>query len=291
MGDYYDDYYGGVDEVTFQMHGYGGFGYDTSGVKPDQKESILVTAARNGNLHLIQHALQKESDPLKRLVLLNGARRWTEVDYKMSGFSQEHEWFDLTPLATAAYNGHADIVEYLLKQGADPTLQGCPDEDIYYNAYQAADEGLKESIQNVQDLLSGERYISHSLQSLVMKNRSAEECAQRLLEAQEARQLSLDMLEACKPFWKQASYASSSYGQSREKSGYSNTSTDMNAMVRALDEAKDKYESKRTVADDARHVELVSKISSFRAMMKKSNKRSKESNKKSKKKRKRTRHH
>ena len=33
--------------------------------------------------------------------LLNASKRWTEVDYKMSGFTKEHEWHDLTPLAKA----------------------------------------------------------------------------------------------------------------------------------------------------------------------------------------------
>lgn len=100
MDDYYndyfdiDDYLGGVDEVTFQMHGYGGFGCDTLDVKPNEKESKMVIAARKGDLLAIEKILEKEKDEAKRRGLLNHARRWTEVDYRMSGFTKEYEWFD-----------------------------------------------------------------------------------------------------------------------------------------------------------------------------------------------------
>ena len=56
----------------------------------------------------------------------------------MSGFTKEYEWFDITPLAVAASKGRDDIVQYLLEEGADPTLSGCPHDDVYWNAFQAA---------------------------------------------------------------------------------------------------------------------------------------------------------
>ena len=37
---------------------------------------------------------------------------------------QQLEWYDITPLTLAVMRGHDDIVEYLLRLGADPTLMG-----------------------------------------------------------------------------------------------------------------------------------------------------------------------
>jgi hypothetical protein len=70
--------------------------------------------------------------------VINHARKWTEVDYKMSGFAKTWEWFDITPLAVAALKGHEEVVQYLLEQGADPTLCGCPRADTVLDAFQAA---------------------------------------------------------------------------------------------------------------------------------------------------------
>jgi hypothetical protein len=56
----------------------------------------------------------------------------------MSGFTKEYEWFDINPLAVAASKGHDEIVQYLLEEGADPTLVGCPYDDTYWDAFKAA---------------------------------------------------------------------------------------------------------------------------------------------------------
>jgi hypothetical protein len=74
------------------VNGFGGFGYDTSHVKPDEQESGVVKAARVGDASQIQLILDQENDQDKRRTLINGARRWTEVDYRMSGFTKEYEW-------------------------------------------------------------------------------------------------------------------------------------------------------------------------------------------------------
>ena len=47
----------------------------------------------------------------------------------------------MTPIATAAKNGHAHVVRYLLMTCiADPTLEGCPDgNDVCVDALSAVD--------------------------------------------------------------------------------------------------------------------------------------------------------
>lgn len=263
--------YGGVDEVAFQMYGYGGFGYNTSSrVKPDQKESIIVTAARQNHLNAIVQVLEREKDDTKRRILLNGAKRWTEVDYKMSGFTNEYEWFDLTPLATAARQGHAEIVEYLLKQGADPTLEGCPTDNEYYNASRAAADKLKRLSKDMDTLLSLKQqddierlYNRFSINVLVKKSNTEQECAQNLLDKKEHYRLCLEMLEAVEPFWNKAPYAGSRYSLDREKSGYSNLPTDMRALVAAVTSAKEQYEQSRK--DETMKESLAAKIALYRA--------------------------
>ena len=81
--DFYDDYYAGVDEITFQIAGYGGFGYDTSHVQPPQRETAVVQAARSGNVNELKSLLGSVKNEKEKRCLLH--RRWTEVDYKMSG--------------------------------------------------------------------------------------------------------------------------------------------------------------------------------------------------------------
>ena len=128
------------DPIDYYTNGYGGFGYDTSHVKKDETHSELFKYASAGDLsqvkQIIEHA--KAVSEVEKNKVLNHARRWTEVDYKMSGFTKEYEWFDITPLAVAASKGHDGIVQYLLEEGADPTLTGCPYDDTYWDAFQAA---------------------------------------------------------------------------------------------------------------------------------------------------------
>jgi hypothetical protein len=125
------------DPVDFYTRGYGGFGYDTSHVKKDEPRTDLFNYASAGNLSEVKRIVEGAEKKEKNKVI-NYARRWTEIDYKMSGFTKEWEWFDITPLAVAAMKGHDEVVHYLLEQGADPTLSGCPSADTILDAFQAA---------------------------------------------------------------------------------------------------------------------------------------------------------
>ena len=92
-----------MDSEYFFTYGHGGFGYDTSHVPRDEAHSSLFTAAMDGDLTKVQQALVlSENRSLSstingRLKMMNHARRWTEIDYRMSGFTKEYKWFDRTP--------------------------------------------------------------------------------------------------------------------------------------------------------------------------------------------------
>ena len=196
-GDDYDAYdHMTNDPVDFATHGYGGFGYDTSHVPKDEPRSELTKAAMAGEfaeVKSIVEAAKAVSDEEKNSVI-NHARRWTEVDYKMSGFTKEYEWFDITPLAYAAVAGFDNIVQYLLEEWADPTLSGCPTEDQSSDAFKAASIGAQHG-------------------------KGGKRCAA--------------LLEAVKPFWKEAKYAGVRYNKkSRQK--FANAPTDFEGMLDAL---------------------------------------------------------
>lgn len=168
------------DPVDFQMHGYGGFGYDSSHVPPDEPPSALVKKVMYDSLEGVKRIVQKATKK-KKAQVINHARRWTEVDYKMSGFTREYEWFDATALCHAAVRGNDEIVQYLLEEGADPTLMGCPTEDIQVCALQAAEAKL----QTEERINSSSEHRSRAL-------REAKRC--------------VDLLQAAKPFWEDAPY-------------------------------------------------------------------------------------
>jgi len=189
-----------------QIGGYGGFGYDTSHVPPDEREPEIVRLAHAGFLTQIKELVDKIKIEKDRRLLFNASKRWTEVDYKMSGFTKEHEWNALTPLATASRYGHVDIVRYLLEMGiADPTLRGCPSDDVYFDTFTAVEDGLK--------------MVVHS-PIREHKEKKFKQC--KLL------------LDAIKPFWKQAEYSGPHYSTNRKTKGFPNCPTDMDGMRRAL---------------------------------------------------------
>jgi ankyrin repeat protein len=142
-------------------YGYGGFGYNTSHVKTDEPHSPLYMAAKDGDLAQVQALVEKEQSQAAKLKLLNHARRWTEVDYKMSGFTKEYEWFDRTPLIIAIAQGHAPVVKYRLEQGADPTLRACPSDDVHLDAAQEAHARAKQNVNAEGQAL----YIKNTIQT------------------------------------------------------------------------------------------------------------------------------
>jgi hypothetical protein len=87
----------------------------------------LVLAAGEGNLWKIQSLLLQARSEVDKRVLLNDSARQIQLcchscPHNISG--DEDDWcHGLTPLAAAALKRRSDVVEQLLREGADPTLQ------------------------------------------------------------------------------------------------------------------------------------------------------------------------
>jgi hypothetical protein len=98
---------------------------------------------------------------------------------------QQLEWYDITPLTLAVTCGHDDIVEYLLRLGADPTLMGYPKNQLQYPDTNNNDNNIKAHNSNIMDA-----YIASSRLCNMIR------CCRR----------TQDLLLSVKPFWKKASY-------------------------------------------------------------------------------------
>jgi Ankyrin repeats (3 copies)/Zinc finger C-x8-C-x5-C-x3-H type (and similar) len=264
-------------EEDFNRYGYGGFGYDTSHVPRDEEHSALYIAAKDGDLAKVQQALlavvgrhmnEDETCPtsavnnnMLRVKILNHARRWTEVDCMMSGFTKEYAWFDRTPLMIAIVQGHAAIVKYLLQQGADPTLAACPREDYYHvRAAQEAERAYTQAKQNIIQLkrvaqtqddssFLGASEFRKFLLPAQPANRSSTSStgttlaasfpyhvrAWDLLDAEAKAKFIQSMIQVCLKFWQASTSKNATGGASYDPKRASQLPHNMKEMIAALD--------------------------------------------------------
>lgn len=121
--------------------------------------------------------------------------------------------FGATPLIAAASKGHHDIVEYLLRNGADPTLKGCVGEHKHIHAIDAANQVLGNTFNG-----------RGSKKELMQKCCKPRRC--------------VDMLTLTKYFWEdtsdsQGSYSSCGYHEAKRLS-FNNAPTNMSGFIDAL---------------------------------------------------------
>mmetsp|Transcript_36472 Transcript_36472/g.74405 ORF Transcript_36472/g.74405 Transcript_36472/m.74405 type:complete len:851 (+) Transcript_36472:234-2786(+) len=215
--DAYDDYddYDVVDHMTndpidFQINGYGGFGYDTSHIGPDEPRSEMCLSAFQGDLSGVMDIVERAAAISEegRIKVINYARRWTEVDYRASGFTKEWTWWDLTPVAMAAALGHHEVVQYLLEQGADPTLRGSPTENGSVDALGSAKTNLDYETKQGSDV----------------KCNNAQRC--------------VDLISVANLFWEKASYSSPHYSTTI-RAVFSNRPTNNQMLQEALQNVPD----------------------------------------------------
>ena len=202
-----------------------------NGQEPDEEESSFVKAAHKGDVKKLRQLLSQRKKGA-RPAFLNQARCWTELETFVSvvvGFPEYNKWFDLTALATAAKEMHPDAVYFLLRQGADPTLKGCPSEDEILDPLDAAKDGYEHALRMIH-LDLGDVFSFHVKDAKVLADMAFE----TLEDARKCRA----MIAACLPFWKPAPYADAEFCESRAESGFPNRPTDNAAMLKALEDAR-----------------------------------------------------
>ena len=90
----------------------------------EERSEISIAIAR-GDLISVQKIVNAATSIQDKTI--NYARIWGEHNNSYATDDDptrtSTNWFDITPLTLAAMRGHHDIVEYLLRQGADPTLR------------------------------------------------------------------------------------------------------------------------------------------------------------------------
>jgi hypothetical protein len=125
----------------------------------------------------------------------------------------------------------SETVEYLLRQGADPTLEAQP--DYFYPV--TADSIIKRRI-NFRTNDKPEMYLQNHDPSFVLDVAySTMEAAQRIFKRAHGHLRCAVLLGTAMKFWNKAEYSSSQYNHARERSGYTNRPTDKDGLLKALD--------------------------------------------------------
>jgi hypothetical protein len=211
-----------------------------------EDESIAFNkAAEEGNFAKVIALLASQRTEEGRNYILNEARPRgieTETDVSISNNHKHKGWYDLTPLALAAVNGHTNVVEYLLRQGADPTFRGSPSQDRDFNALEAAKHGVKAAQQDINSVLSFgkdeyHQQQQHETQPYITTGADANptvtalDYAQSLVEKRDRCLLCLAMLETAEKDWPLAQGYSSHY----RKRFYNSKPKDIKALRTLLD--------------------------------------------------------
>jgi hypothetical protein len=134
--------------------------------------------------------------------------------------SSAAEWFDVTPVTLAAMRGHDDVVEYLLRAGADPTLSGSPMDDV---APWMASGGMDGG---------GVRVPLGDRPDLQM---DAFDAAGRLSRKIRRCRRTRDLLMAVRPFWKKAPYSGSSAAK-HKRANFTNAPLNIDWVIEAIGE-------------------------------------------------------
>jgi ankyrin repeat protein len=219
----------------------------------EEESLMLIKASKEGNFAKIISVIASQTDDAHRQKLVNEAQRRCEAtpNLKKCTFRNDREWYDLTPLALAALKGRANIVEYLLRQGADPILRGSPVDGEDYNSVEAAKKGAESVNKVIESVLSNGKeeilkllssgfdenftldyqHLMGILQDEAKSTQSALKVAQVLAQKRVQCPLCVSMLEAAEPFWPRAQNYSAHY----RKRSNTNEPKDMKALRAALD--------------------------------------------------------
>ena len=180
----------------------------------EERSAISIAIAR-GDLTSVQNIVSNAAtSSQEKHKIINYARIWGEHNNAYAtpdDPSSSTNWFDITPLTLAAMRGHHDIVEYLLRQGADPTLKGISYEDI-------------ELPDNSAPLIELPHY-----------NMNAFDAANKLTRKIRCCRRTEDLLRVVKPYWKRCVYSGASATR-HQRLAFTNEPINSEWLLDALDQ-------------------------------------------------------
>ena len=179
----------------------------------EERSEISIAIAR-GDLTSVKNIVSNAAPELKHKII-NYARIWGEHNNAYATQDDPNRtstnWFDITPLTLAAMRGHHDIVEFLLRQGADPTLKGISYEDI-------------ELPDNSAPLVELPHY-----------NMNAFDAANKLTRKIRCCRRTEDLLRVVKPYWKRCVYSGASATR-HQRLAFTNEPINTEWLLDALDQ-------------------------------------------------------
>eukprot|EP00812_Abedinium_dasypus_P012475 NODE_5990_length_538_cov_279.581781.p1 GENE.NODE_5990_length_538_cov_279.581781~~NODE_5990_length_538_cov_279.581781.p1 ORF type:complete len:145 (+),score=42.59 NODE_5990_length_538_cov_279.581781:3-437(+) len=133
------------------------------------------------------------------------------------GYDKSWEWHGDTPLTAAARSGHVAVVKTLLLEGADPTLECCPSDDVYETPLKAAETRAQAAKADVEAAKKGElpSYRRPRAGSAALN-------AEELLRRCDGHTAVIAMLKAAEAFWSRASYSHARYTVERRTGPFTN---------------------------------------------------------------------
>lgn len=171
----------------------------------NESKPAIIKAVARGDLDAVKRIVEAAASIsiVEKNKAMNQAPIWTEIfTVEENGISSgdgnnndnvqtkttttiSQEWFDVTAVTTAAIRGHHHILQYLLEEGADPTLKGCP----------------KDAIQNDDDdpIVADQKEL----------HINAFDVSKDLFKKIRSCRRSHDLLTVCKPYWRRCNYSSS----------------------------------------------------------------------------------
>jgi hypothetical protein len=166
----------------------------------DERKPALTKAAARGDLETVKRIVEASAaiSILEKNKTINYAPIWTELLEEERGNLIQQEWFDVTAITMAAIRGHHHILQYLLEEGADPTLRGCPKDAVRNDDFDPIAADQKDLHMNAFD----------TAKDLCKQIR----CCRR----------SHDLLMICKPYWKRCNYSSSNASKCKRET-FTNT--------------------------------------------------------------------
>mmetsp|Transcript_628 Transcript_628/g.818 ORF Transcript_628/g.818 Transcript_628/m.818 type:complete len:370 (-) Transcript_628:14-1123(-) len=172
----------------------------------NESKPAIIKAAARGDLDAVKRIVEAAASIsiVEKNKTMNKAPIWTEIfpveknnvirssrdgesdnNIQTTTIAQTQEWYDVTATTVAAIRGHHHVLQYLLEEGADPTLKGCP----------------KDVIQDDDD----DPFVADQKELHV----NAFDVSKDLYKKIRSCRRSHDLLTVCKPYWRRCYYSSS----------------------------------------------------------------------------------